>query len=159
MNPKPSACTGCPAAEFGLGFVPPTIPSVVKWVVVGQGPGEQEAIFSQPFYPQAPTGKMMRGWLADAGIPEDQTSFGNVVQCWLPKHRINGELGRESRPATKGELDHCWKAHVRPWLAAMPENAPIIAVGAPATRQLLGLAAEDPAERLAGVTHRVELPL
>lgn len=155
---KPLGCRGCPAEHFGIGFVPPTTPHWARFVVVGQGPGEQEALFSEPFYPEAPSGKMLRGWLADSGINEFETAFGNVVCCWLPKIKLGGDLGKESRPPTTGELQHCWNAHVGPWLYDLPENAPIIAVGAPAARWLLGLPTDEPTEHLCGVTQLTLLP-
>lgn len=158
MTPKPTGCDGCPARDYGIGFVPPTTPASPEWVVVGQGPGNQEAIFSQPFYHGAPAGRMLRGWLHEAGVPAERTAFGNIVCCWLPRVKLSGELGRESRPPSVAEVTHCWRAYVSPWLAALPPEAPILAVGAPATRFLLGLSEDEPVERLAGVTHLRSLP-
>ena len=159
MTPKPHTCAGCPAVEYGLGFVPPTTTvSKSTFVVVGQGPGEQEALFSQPFYPRAPSGRMLRGWLEEAGIPPERTAFGNIVQCWLPATRLSDTVGKGSRAPTPAETAHCYRAHVRPWLRSLPEEAHVLAVGAPATRFLLGLSPETPADRLAGVTHRFDLP-
>lgn len=157
MRDKPPACAGCPAATYGLGFVPPTVPpQPAEWVVVGQGPGQQEAVFSTPFYPNAPSGRMLRGWLYDAHIPEAATAFGNAVCCWLPKQLLSGGMGRESRPPTAEEVKHCWQAHVRPWLESMPSSAHVIAVGATATRLLLGLPHNAPVNQLVGVTHTME---
>lgn len=158
MNPKPPGCSGCPAEHFGLGFVPPTGPETASWVVIGQGPGQQEAIFGQPFWPNAPAGRMLRGWLHEAGIDARSVAFGNIVCCWLPSQRLGGELGKGSRIPTRGEVAHCWREHVGPWLHRISAEAHLLAVGAPATRFLLGLSEDEPAERLAGVTHRVELP-
>jgi uracil-DNA glycosylase family 4 len=158
MRAKPHTCTGCPAEHYGIGFVPPTTPPLVRWVVVGQGPGEQEVLFEESFYPQAPSGRMLRGWLAEAGIPEDQVSFGNVVWCWLPKTRINHELGKGSREPTAAEAEHCWRVHTKPWLEALPPTAPLLAVGAPAARKLLGLEPGASTENLTGITHYQEIP-
>lgn len=160
LNPRPPSCAGCPAHESGhaVGFVPPTGPPDPAWVVVGQGPGQQEAIFGAPFWPTAPSGRMLRGWLHDAGIDERTVAFGNIVQCWLPSTRLGGELGKGSRPPTAAEIQHCWRAHVGGWLTSLSDRAHILSVGAPATRFLLGLGDKAPAENLAGVTHRCTLP-
>lgn len=153
MTPKPPACDGCPARDHGLGFVPPTTPAGAEWVVVGQGPGEQEALHSRPFHPQAPSGRLLRGWLSEAGIPEARTAFGNIVQCWLPTVRITDQVGKGSRPPTPAEAAFCYRAHWHAWLTSLTPEAHVLAVGAPATRFLLGLPGHLPADRLAGVTH------
>ena len=161
MNERPASCAGCPAHEQGhaRGFVPPTpATGEARWVVVGQGPGQQEAIFGAPFWPQAPAGRMLRAWLHEAGIDLRTVAFANIVQCWLPSTRMAGDLGKGSRPPTADEVRHCYRAHVAAWLLAQPSQAHILAVGAPATRFLLGLGDKVPAENLAGVTHRHTLP-
>jgi uracil-DNA glycosylase family 4 len=158
VKEKPAACRGCPAFEYGLGFVPPTqVLENTQFAVIGQGPGEQEALFGEPFYARAPSGRTLRGWFSDAGIDLQRVAFANIVQCWLPKKRISGELGKDSRPPTEAEASFCYEAHLRPWLESLPD-AHWIAVGAPATRFLLDLPQEKPAEQLAGVTHRKEFP-
>lgn len=162
MNPRPPSCAGCPAHESGhaVGFVPPTAAPCgeARWIVLGQGPGQQEAHFGEPFWPSAPSGRMLRDWLTEAGIDLRTVAFGNVVQCWLPATRMNGDLGKGSRPPTADEVRHCWRAHVGPWLHRTPHAAHILTVGAPATRFLLGLAPSAPAENLAGLTSRRALP-
>jgi uracil-DNA glycosylase family 4 len=159
MREKPAACAGCPAAEYGRGFVPPS-PSQgkPKWVILGQGPGQQEAVFGTPFWPNAPSGRMLRRWLAEAGLDPRTVTFGNIVQCWLPSQLLGGQLGKGSRPPTRAEMLHCWRAYVGPWLHSQPADAHVLTVGAPASRFLLGLADSEPAERLAGVTHHLPIP-
>jgi len=155
VNPKPPACAGCPAYERGLGFVPPEpAAKTPRFVVVGQGPGEQEAQFSRPFYPHAPSGRLLRGWLAEAGIDPREVTIGNIVQCWLPKVKLSGDLGRLSRAPTRAEVEFCYRTHWHGWLAdAVGGGAHVLAVGAPAARFLLGLSDPEPVEHLAGVTH------
>ena len=159
MKTKPAACAGCPAADYGLGFVASTpARTTPAFAVVGQGPGEQEATFSQPFYPGAPSGRMLRGWLYDAGIPEGAVTFGNCVNCWLPEVRGAGGLGRGSRPPTTTEIQHCYREYGAPWLYPLPETTHLLAVGTVAARFLLGLGPKEGAEHLAGVTHLITLP-
>lgn len=156
MNAKPAACLQCPAYHYGIGFVPPTTaPRTCRFVVVGQGPGEWEAQFGIPFYPRAPTGQMMRGWLVEAGIDLRDVAFGNVVQCWLPKVKKDGNLGRQSRVPTSDEAEFCYQAHLLPWLRPLVEGgAHVLAAGVPATQVFLGWSAGT---TLAGVTHHIEL--
>lgn len=127
-------------------------------MVVGQGPGEQEALHSTPFFPRAPSGRMLRGWLAEADIREEAVAFGNIVQCWLPTTRLSDTVGKGSRPPSAAEASHCWRAHVHPWLSLLSPEVHVLAVGAPATRFLLGLRDTEAADRLAGVTHHLPLP-
>ena len=160
MNDRPPTCEGCPAHHRdALGWVPPVSVVNPDIVVVGQGPGEQEAEFSTPFYHRAPSGSMLRDWIsqAEAAVGRHlKVSIGNVVQCWLPQVRLAGGLGKQSRPPTPEEMRCCWDRHTGPWLNAQSPTAPILAVGAPATQFLLGL--EGPVEHLVGVTHYQELP-
>lgn len=161
MQPKPHTCSGCKAEHVGLGFVPPTTPTgSLDLVLVGQGPGEQEAQFSEPFYARAPSGGMLRDWLRQVESKVNRplrAAFGNVVQCWLPKQRLSGELGRGSRDPLPEEVAHCWKYHTGPWLHSLPPDVPVVAVGAAAARSLLGLG-DGAVGHLMGTTHHRELP-
>jgi uracil-DNA glycosylase family 4 len=158
VNPKPRSCQGCPAYTHGRGFVPPTAPDrPPRFAFVGQGPGEQEAIFSEPFYYRAPAGAMLRDWIDQAGIDIRDTTLGNAVQCWLPQTLVRGGLGRKSREPTPAEAAHCYRAHVHPWLAALPPATHIVTVGAVATRLLLNQ--RGSVATLNGVTHQATLPI
>ena len=157
MQTKPQPCHDCPAYTYGLGFVPPWNPTrPPRFAFIGQGPGEHEAEFAQPFYPQAPSGRTLRGWLHDAGIDDRDCAFGNVVCCWLPKTLLHGGFGKESREPTRAEAAFCYHAHVEPWLRALPKNCHLFTVGAAATRFVLQL--EGAVDHLNGITHFVELP-
>lgn len=161
MNPHPEGCRGCPADHLGLGFVPPTTPpGTLDLIIVGQGPGEQEAQFSQPFYPSAPSGGMLRDWIRQVEAKLGRTlrvAFGNVTQCWVPKQRMGGELGKGSRDPLPEEVAHCWQYHVGPWLHSLPPEVPVVAVGAASARRLLGLG-DEAVGHLMGQTFLKELP-
>lgn len=139
LSRKPEACQGCPAERWGCGFVPPSEPAAATAVpiaIVGQGPGEQEAHTSVPFFPRAPSGNILNQWLHEANLSRSQVWIGNVVQCWLPESHTGGPHG--NREPTHAEVEFCWNAHVGKALANFSPRH-IVSVGTPATRKLLGL--------------------
>jgi hypothetical protein len=62
------------------------------------------------------------------------------VQCHLPKNR----------PPRPAEVEHCWKAHVEPWLTGLAALRVIVAIGQPAARKLVGPRAK---QSTVGTTH------
>lgn len=159
-SPRPKACEGCSANSWGIGFVPPSGPASSGLVLVGQGPGEQEAWNSQPFYPEAPIGERLTKWLYRSGISRTQISLGNLVQCWLPKTKKNG-VGNGNREPTQAEIQFCWNAHVGPWLHSGEGTAAlrvVVPVGVPAAKWLLGIDPDKGAEKFMGTMNEVNLP-
>ena len=162
MRPKsrPPACHGCPADTYATGFVEPVGPrGSFNVVLVGQGPGEMEAIFSLPFYEHAPAGARLTKWLHRAGIPRSSVWIGNTVWCQLPKNR-------DPNPE---EQHQCWRRHVRPWLERLQDKwkadhpglaigPHLVALGGSAAKWLLGLSQDEGFERWVGTTLEVELP-
>lgn len=135
---KPPACQGCPAYTFGLGFVPPEIPTRhTELVVIGQGPGAAEAHSSRPFHPDAPSGGMLTRWLNEAGWQRSRVLLTNVVWCWLPKSKGPGHA-TGSRDPKVSEINYCKAAHWGPLLSRYPDTL-TVTVGAPATRAILGV--------------------
>ena len=138
---KPSSCTGCPALNWGVGFVPPEVPvRQIDQILVGQGPGETEAKFSRPFHPEAPAGRTMTRWLNEAGLQRTRTLLTNVVWCWMPKAKPKG-MPVGNREPTAPEISFCRSAHLDPFLKEYSEEIPRILVGAPAARSFLGVEA------------------
>lgn len=134
---KPKACRDCPAYRWGVGFVPPEGPLDAKMCAIGQGPGEMEARFSRPFFPNAPSGQMLTELLVDAGWRREDTLITNVVWCWLPR-RYNGQLPEGNRSPTQAELEYCGRHHLWPLLREADILRPdtgrvILTIGAPAT--------------------------
>jgi uracil-DNA glycosylase family 4 len=158
-NPKPHSCAGCPAADYGVGFVPPIIPKrQTNLAIVGQGPGEMEARFSEPFFPQAPAGQKLTGWLHQAGLQRTRVLLTNVVWCWLPAAKPKG-IPKGNREPTHQEIAHCYRVHLRPCLTRLGFDKPdtfIVPVGAPSTRFFLGL--EKGADKYLGTITQRELP-
>jgi len=152
---KPITCLGCPAYEWGLGFVPPTGKANSPIALVGQGPGEQEAKASRPFFPNAPSGSMLDRWLNKAGKSRTQMIVANVVQCWMPKTKgKSGPTG--SRSPTNEEINYCWDRHVGPMLHESKAKF-IVPIGAPATKFFLGLP-EAGVEKYIGTFTKLDLP-
>ena len=137
FTPKPAACQGCPAYEWGLGFVPTAGPLRASLYVLGQGPGEQEAAMGTPFVDVAPSGSMLNEWLHGAGLSRSRdVAVGNLVQCWLPKSKGKGGP-KGNREPTAGEVEFCWRTHSGPTLDRVAPKI-VLTVGAPASRHLLG---------------------
>lgn len=125
-HPKPASCAGCPAFTAGKSFVPAEGPTDAKLILIGQGPGQDEALDGRPVV--GPSGKKLDSWLVRAGIRRSECGVGNVVWCWLPGNR-------EPTPA---EVEHCRKAHWGPWLEKFPQARVLVPVGIAAMRGLLG---------------------
>ncbi len=116
----------------------------VHYAFVGQGPGEMEARFSQPFHPNAPSGHLLNQWIYSAGLQRTEVLLTNVVWCWMPASKVRG-CARGSREPTEDETTFCMQAHLRPLLAEygfiddQPEDRKVIVtIGAPASRTFLG---------------------
>jgi len=137
---RPPTCAGCPANATARGWVPPTGPLTARMVLVGQGPGADEAAVGEPFV--GPSGSTLDRWLVRAGVPRERLAIGNVVQCQLPGNR----------PPHKAEARHCWRAHVRPWLESLTAARVVVPVGVPAMEALLG---DSATASVAGTVHPV----
>ncbi len=153
---KPKACKGCKAYEWGVGFVPPSIPKGARMILVGQGPGQEEAWNSKPFFHLAPIGERLNKWLYRSSWSRTHLAIGNLVQCWLPKVKRQGSPDGNREP-TKAEVQWCWNAHVGPWLHSH-DSLIKVPVGIPAARFLLGIPEDRGAEKFLGTMNDVELP-
>jgi uracil-DNA glycosylase family 4 len=157
LSEKPDSCEGCPAFEWGIGFVPPIGPSNCRIAFVGQGPGESEAYSNVPFHPNAPSGSRLTSWLHLSHFQRCDVGIGNIVQCWLPKTKVKGS-GRGNRDPLFSEIQWCWNVHVGEWLKSLPELEWVIPVGVPAAKFLLGIPWKKGGERYAGTVTLCELP-
>lgn len=160
--PKPPACLGCPAAESGKSFVPPSGPHTARVAFVGQGPGREEAeghwnVETQDWH-RAPfigrSGHKLNLWLERVNsepspappLHRHQCFMTNIVQCWLTK---NGK----DRPPTVAEAAFCRKAHLEPQLQGLPNLQVLVPIGVPAIR---GIVEEGANELWAGGTYKLE---
>ena len=173
LSEKSKLCVGCPAHEWGIGFVPFIGPPGSKIAFVGQGPGESEAYSNVPFHPNAPSGSRLTRWLHLSHFQRCDVVIGNIVQCWLPKSKVKGS-GRGNRDPTFKEAQWCWNAHVGPYLHGLVDNfipSPeisgtipterfwVIPVGIPAAKFLLGIPFNKGGEKYAGTVQLCELPI
>ena len=161
LTEKPEACKGCPAYEWGVGFVRPKIYSTAnkrtgKLLFIGSGPNESDAYGSQPFHPEDATGGLLTEWLNSTGYQRTQVSLGHIVQCWLPEKK-RGIKVYGTRQPTQAEVRHCWNAYVGPWLHSTAWDH-IITVGLSSAKWLLGLNWKDGADKYMGTTQKIEIP-
>jgi len=157
LSPKPEECRGCPAFEWGVGFVEPTGPVDSVIAFIGQGPGESEAYSNRPFHPNAPSGSRLTSWCYASHFQRCDVMFGNCVQCWLPKTKVKGS-GRGNRDPILSEIQWCWNAYVGGWLESLGNLEWVIPVGVPAAKFLLGIPWSKGGERYAGTVTRCYLP-
>ena len=143
MLQRPPACNGCPANATARGFAPPSGPKNAVLALIGQGPGADEATFGEPFIGES--GRSLSRWCVRADAPRDKCAISNVVWCQLPGNRA----------PKVAEAQHCWRAHVRPWLESLTELRVVVAIGVPAMQVFLGRKASA---SIAGTTHNVTLP-
>lgn len=166
---KPDTCRGCPAERYGVGFVPPLLPQRGAPTVafIGQGPGEMEARYSEPFWPQAPAGEKLMEWIYAGHGQRTQLLLSNIVWCWLPSHYDKG-FPRGNREPTWDEVHFCYQRHLGPLLQRLgflDDDASgsggssgerwVFTVGTPATRHLLG---EEKVEAYLGTANQRRLP-
>lgn len=142
MLSKPAQCEGCPAQNLGRSFVAAEGPPNPKLILLGQGPGANEAESGRPFYPgyladatprtgvKGAAGRRLMHWLEQAGLSRADVWLDNVVRCWLPKNRA----------PTRREVTHCTSTYVLPALrdisAVVQGRAVVVPVGVPAMAYL-----------------------
>lgn len=108
--------------------VPPTYaaggPSATKMIIVGEGPGRMEIAESRPFV--GPAGQMVNKLLLDAGMSRSLCHVTNSAAC-------RGDTDWE-----KDRAAACCSARLSNELAALPADVPILTLGAPAAKVMLG---------------------
>ena len=157
---KPPGCEGCPAQYSGRGFVRPVGPPGATFLVIGSGPTEDDAYQGEPAFDGAFTGQSVTRRLYTAGLLRSEVILTDLVWCWMPNSKAKGAY-KGSRPPTRTEIKHCWKAHLGPFLADLPpgdQPKHIITMGLPALRWFKGMKADDPAETHYGTTELHPLP-
>lgn len=127
MN-KPRECIGCPLYEKGHGFAKPVGPANSPILIVGEALGTEEAKAGEPFV--GPSGKWLDLQLSRAGLDRSSVRITNIVSCQPPKDWLDGA------PWEKGAIEHC-RVHLDPVL--LEQHKVVVAIGAVATRNLLGL--------------------
>jgi uracil-DNA glycosylase family 4 len=120
-----ASCDRCPLNDKRP--VPPTPPTgKLKLIIVGEGPGRLEENRGVPFI--GPSGRMLDGCLEEAGFNRDDAFVTNAIAC---RYEADWEL-KAAIPCCAGRL--------ATELTALDQSIPVLALGAPATRVLLGKA-------------------
>jgi hypothetical protein len=172
LSNKPNSCVGCPAFEWGIGFIEPIGPTKPKIAFISQWPDESDIYANRPFHPNATFGGTVTSWLHAAHFQRCDVALGNIVQCWLPKMKVRGS-GRGNRDPLLSEIQWCWNVHVGPWLHGLVDNfIPdpeisgtieterfwVIPIGISVAKFLLSIPWSKGGERYAGTVTRCELP-
>lgn len=134
-----AACTRCGLCEnrtqtvFGVGD------PYAEWMIVGEGPGEQEDLQGEPFV--GPAGRLLNNMLRAVGLGRDQVYIANIIKCRPPKNR-------DPQPE---EVAACFPYLRRQIELIRPRL--ILAVGRVAAQNLLGL--DAPLGRMRGRVYQV----
>lgn len=125
------ACTRCDLYQNGTPVVWGEGDPYAQVMLIGQGPGEQEAKQGRPFV--GPAGEVLNEALAAAGIDRSKLWITNALKHWA---FTTNERGRIVNRAPKvGELQACriwWESE-----AAIIKPRILICVGAPAAQAVI----------------------
>lgn len=99
---KPAYCfQGCPLAEKGFGYAPPSGPVSARVLVVGEALGFQEALRGEPFV--GPAGAQLDKCLRLISVGRDDVRVDNLCRCKPPGDWMDGA------PWERGAINHCSK--------------------------------------------------
>lgn len=139
-------CRACGLCATRKQPVPGLGHAQAEWMIVGEGPGEQEDAQGEPFV--GPSGQLLDAMLATLGLSRQpgsaaqQVYIANAVKCRPPGNRT----------PTPEELAAC-----RPFLMrqlALVRPRMVLALGRVAAQSLLG--GDTPIGRLRGKVHRLD---
>ena len=152
MKRKHDGCVGCPFRAKQYTQVSDFGPESYRYIVVGEGPGNQEAWYGAPFV--GPSGKLLRSCLKQNGIHHlKDVYYMNVTQCW-PKNKGKNEgtkhaaagccqqdfirrfealdpvptlvLGRIAQDALGIQQQYRWEFAYNRWCLAVPHPAAVL---------------------------------
>ncbi len=132
-------CSQCPLGHTFNTAVPPYGPKNPRLIVVGEGPGANEAATNvmQPF--RGPAGELLRAALRQNNIDPEEVYYTNVTLCW-PRGVDDKEAAMPAAlEACRGRLAH--------ELTHLPSDVPVLALGKWA-QQALGLSTPERWERI-----------
>jgi len=139
------SCRACGLCDTRKQAVPGVGHAHAHWMVVGEGPGEQEDVQGEPFV--GASGALLDAMLATLGLernpgpPSRQVFIANAVKCRPPGNRTpSADELAACRPFLQQQL-----ALVRPRM--------VLALGRVAAQSLLG--SEAPVGRLRGKVHQL----
>ena len=124
-------CSSCPLR--GKTPVPPTSPRTVRFVIVGEGPGRLEERRGAPFI--GPSGGLLDKHLRESGLQRREAHVTNAILCRLEDEALpEVKLAALSCCAPRLALE---LNDLRRW--GDDRDAPILALGGPALRSVLGV--------------------
>lgn len=78
-------CTACGLAAGRTNVVFGTGNREAELMFVGEGPGEQEDLWGEPFV--GPAGMLLNEYLMAVGIPREDVYIANIIKCRAPRNR------------------------------------------------------------------------
>lgn len=123
---------GCPmrGRQMDTKFAPFEIfgsPEKVRVIFVGEAPGEQEAKYKRPFYPEAKSGSILRAAINELGLTD--YAIANINCCWPVK------ADGRTRTPEEDECKFC-KIHLQQFLNELNANTVILLGGTAAYSML-----------------------
>lgn len=97
---KPLSCLGCPLAEVGKGFLRSEGAGTNGVLLFGEAAGSHEAKASLPFRPNAPAGGLLERVFRISGLPRQDFTLFNIVNCQPPDNDLTGAYA-------EGAISHC----------------------------------------------------
>lgn len=128
-------CGQCPLADDKYTLVVSKGPRDPEFIVVGEGPGKDEAHYQHNFVGKS--GVLLRQTLQQYGLDPDRGYYANATLCWPRTLEDKEDLLKDAVPACKGQL--------RGLLNLLPD-VPVLALGEWA-HKALGLTTAERWER------------
>lgn len=125
------ACTRCDLYQSGTPVVWGEGNLNAKVMLIGQGPGEQEAKRGRPFV--GPAGEMLNQALEATGIDRNKLWITNAIKHWATTRNERGTL--VNRAPKVGEINACrvwWENEV-----AIIKPQILVCIGAPAAQAVI----------------------
>lgn len=113
---------------------------LINKVFIGEAGGEQEEIHTRPFYPLAPSGRILRQVIIDLYL--NDWGIANIVCCRpfinIPKIKDNKVYYKKlNRTPNQEECEYCID-HLKVFLNCINDNSRIVLLGKTATFSVLG---------------------
>lgn len=127
MLQKPQECQGCDLQHKGTGFSRPSGPPSSDILLVGEALGEEEVKSGKPFV--GPAGQVLDRILSRVGLDRESVRVDNCIRCRPPDNKL------VNTPWEHTALSHCRYLDK----TLQEPHKVVVALGATATRRLLGL--------------------
>lgn len=126
-------CEACPIRQEARQVVPGDGPEDAEFLFLGQNPGDDEDKDGRSFIGKA--GRELDKWLDALGLSRERVVISNAVKCHT----------RENREPRASEVDFCRDLWLPKELEYLSKVSVIIPLGNPASKAVLGKAAQTTA--------------